>query len=187
MTPRSDTELLTLAVGSRAAQLVEQAGGLARLSEIAENGPPRLQAVAELAARTARAAIPKGDPMSHPSAVADYLRLRYASSTQEVMGALYVDTRHRIMHDKEHFRGSINRAAVEPRAILKEALLSDAVAVILFHNHPSGQPDPSPEDIAFTRRFSEAAEIVGIRLLDHLVLGDAGRYVSLRRLGECGA
>jgi DNA repair protein RadC len=77
----------------------------------------------------------------------------------------------------------LNRTAVEPRAILKEALLRSAASMILFHTHTSGDPSPSMEDLEFTRRMLEAGKLLNIRLLDHLILGAHGRWVSLARRG----
>ncbi len=99
------------------------------------------------------------------------------------MGALYLDTRNRLLAERELYRGTVNRAAVEPRAILKEGLLHGACGMVVFHTHPSGDPSPSPEDLAFTRRLSEGGELVGVRLVDHLILGGVGRWVSLRERG----
>lgn len=152
-------------------------------------GPAKTAAVlatVELARRLARTEIRAPDPLSHPVAVARYLRLRYTRAAQEVMGALYLDARNGVVAEREIFRGTINRAAVEPRPILKQALVEDAAGLILFHTHPSGDPTPSAEDVSFTRRMAEAAEIVGVRLVDHLVVGHGGRWASLSRMGECG-
>jgi DNA repair protein RadC len=99
------------------------------------------------------------------------------------MGALFLDTRNRLLAESEVYRGTLNRAAVEPRGLLKEALLRGAAGLVLFHTHPSGDPSPSAEDLAFTRRLAEAGELVGVRLVDHLILGSAGRWVSLRQRG----
>ena len=77
------------------------------------------------------------------------------------------------------YRGTLSCLMVEPRQVLKRALLRDAWGVILWHTHPSGNPDPSCQDRAFTARFARAAEIVGVRLVDHLVLGTAGKWASL--------
>lgn len=96
------------------------------------------------------------------------------------MGAIYVDVRGRIISEREHFVGGLDRTSVEPRAVLKEALRLGATAVVIFHNHPSGDPEPSPEDIAFTRRLGRAAAAVGVDLVDHLVLAGGRRWVSLR-------
>ena len=140
-------------------------------------------AAVELARRIARANIPNRLPMERPDTVARYLALRYGTPDQEVMGVLHLDTRHRLIREAPIYRGTINRAAADPRSILKAALLQSAAGIILFHTHPSGDPSPSAEDIAFTRRMAEAGDVVGIRLIDHLVLGSPGRWVSLKQRG----
>jgi DNA repair protein RadC len=99
------------------------------------------------------------------------------------MGALLVDIRNRLLRDVELFRGTLARAAVEPRAIFEAAIASRAAGFLLYHNHPSGDPSPSAEDLVFTRRVADAGEVLGIRLVDHLVVGGTGRFVSLRRQG----
>lgn len=200
----SDTELVAIllrtgrsgsSVLDLARELLTEAGGLSGL--LVANGlelrgrglgPAKratVLAAVELARRLARARLPEREPLSHPEAVARYLCLRYALREQEVMGALFLDTRNRLIDESEIFRGTLNRAAVEPRPLLKQGLLRDAAALILFHTHPSGDPSPSAEDLAFTRRMSEAGEVVGIRLVDHFILGSAGRWLSLRQRGAC--
>ena len=142
-----------------------------------------LIAAVELSRRLARARMFRcGDLLDRPDAVATYLTLRYGWRDQEVMGALYLDVRNRLLAEREVFRGTLTRAAVEPRAILKEALLQSASGFVLFHTHPSGDPAPSEEDLSFTRRMAEAADFLEIQLLDHLILG-GGRWVSLGRSG----
>lgn len=143
----------------------------------------RLLACLELGRRMARAAIPDRQPMSRPGAVARYLNLQFATPGQEVMGALYLDARNGLMGEQEIYRGTLNRAAVEPRAVLKEGLLRDAAGFVLFHTHPSGDPSPSAEDLAFTRRVAQSGELLGLRLVDHLILGAGDRWVSLRQRG----
>ena len=96
---------------------------------------------------------------------------------------LHGSSRFRLIAERELYRGTLNRAAVEPRLVLKEGLLAGAAALIVFHTHPSGDPTPSPEDLAFTRRLGEAGEVVGIRVVDHLILGGVGRWVSLAERG----
>ena len=142
-----------------------------------------LLASVELARRIARAELPERDLLTHPEAVATFLALRYGLQGQEVMGALFLDTRNRLLQDTEIFRGTLNRAAVEPRAILKQGLLRNAAGFVLFHTHPSGDPSPSAEDLAFTRRMANAGEVVGLRLVDHLIVGGGGRWVSLKKRG----
>ncbi len=93
----------------------------------------------EIARRVARAKMPRRDLLDRPDAVANYLQLKYGSD-QEVMGALFLDVRNRLIGESEIFRGTLSRAAVEPRAIIKEALLRSASAILLFHSHPSVAP-----------------------------------------------
>ncbi len=115
-----------------------------------------------------------------PEAVAHYLTARHGRIDQEVMGALYLDLRNRLIADKDVFRGTHGRAVVEPRAILREALALGAMSIVLWHTHPSCDPTPSIEDFSFTNRLARAGEIVGVRLVDHLVLG-GHRWISLKQ------
>jgi DNA repair protein RadC len=142
-----------------------------------------LLAACELACRLARHSIPNRQCLSRPAEVARFLALRYQQRDQEVMGALFLDVRHHLLADQEIFRGTLYRAAVEPREILKQCLLRGAAALVLFHTHPSGDPTPSAQDVLFTRRMAEAAAVVGVELVDHLVLGTTTRWVSLRERG----
>ncbi len=171
-------------------------GGLPALALLVEHDLPSLHrkglgdakaatilAAVELSRRLARAQIPERRPLGDMVGVARYLNLRYARRDQEVMGAIYVDVRGRVISEREHFVGSLDRASVEPRVVLKEALRLGAPAAVVFHNHPSGDPDPSREDLAFTRRLARAGAAVGIELVDHLVLGGGGRWVSMRERG----
>ncbi len=169
---------------------LEGLGGLLRARERDLNypgiGPARraaLLAAVELGRRLARSRMPRRDLLDRPNAVASYLSLRYAQADQEVMGALYLDVRNRLIAEGDIYRGTLSRAAVEPRTIIKQGLLCSASGFILFHTHPSGDPSPSAEDLTFTRRMAEAGELLGVRLLDHIILGSAGRWVSLGRQG----
>ena len=198
----SDAELVALLLRSghpgcsavqMAATLLREHGGLsglvgARVSGLRRFGLGDAKAAALLAAvevgrRLAREQLPSRQPLARPAEVARYLVLRYQQRDQEVMGALFLDVRHCLMGDREIFRGTLHRAAVEPREILKECLQLGAAGFALFHTHPSGDPTPSAEDVLFTRRMAEAAAIVGVELVDHLVLGATGRWVSLRERG----
>ncbi len=96
------------------------------------------------------------------------------------MGALYLDLCNRLIADKDIFRGTFARAAVEPRAILREALALGAMSIVLWHTHPSCDPTPSTADFSFTKHLAKAAEIVGLRLADHLILG-GHRWISLKQ------
>ena len=171
-------------------------GGLPALALLVEHDLPSLRrkglgdakaatvlAAVELARRLAKAQLPRRRPLGDVVGVARYLNLRYARRDQEVMGAIYVDVRGRVISEREHFVGALDRTSVEPRVILKEALRLGATAAAVFHNHPSGDPDPSREDIAFTRRLARAGASVGVELVDHLSLGGGGRGVSMRERG----
>jgi DNA repair protein RadC len=142
-----------------------------------------LFACLELSRRIARAEVPSRSPMNSPDAVARYLALQFTVQGQEVMGALFLDARNRLMRAKEIYRGTLSRAAVEPRAVLKEGLLCDAAGFVLFHTHPSGDPTPSAEDLAYTRRMAQAGEILGVRLVDHLIVGTGVQWTSLKQRG----
>jgi DNA repair protein RadC len=138
-----------------------------------------LLAALEIARRLARQSLDR-EPLSRPEEMARYLSLRYKVRDQEIMGALFLDSRGRLLGEREIYRGTLDRAAVEPREILKECLLRGAAAVVIFHNHPSGDPAASLEDIAFTENLAVAARVVGVRLADHLILGEGGRWSSVR-------
>jgi DNA repair protein RadC len=198
----SDAEILAVLLGNGcrevctlelAREILDEAGGVEGLIGIRSTALERrglgeakaasVLAALELARRLAHVDLPEREPLSRPGAVARYLVLRYAQRDQEVMGALYLDTRHRLISISEVFRGTLSRAATEPRAVLKEGLLRGACGIVLFHTHPSRDPSPSLEDLAFTRRMAEAGDAVGIRLLDHLILGGTRRWVSLKDRG----
>ncbi len=184
---RGDTQLL-------AQRVLSEVGGLAGLPALSFHSLTRLGltetkaaavlASVELARRLAFAEIPQRHPMERPAEVARYLTLTYGDQHQEVLGALFLNGCYRLLACREIYRGTLNRAAVEPRAILKEAILAGAAVIVLFHTHPSGDLQPSGEDILFTRRMTEAAATVGIRLQDHLILGELGRWVSLLQRGK---
>jgi DNA repair protein RadC len=176
-----------------ARELLETTGGLPGLTTACTKSLRRrgvgevkiasLLAAVEIACRIAAARVPAREPLSRPEAVARYVDLRYGRFGQEVLGALYVCARHRLLAERELYRGTLHRTAVEPREVLREGLLCGAAALVMFHTHPSGDPAPSREDLLFTRRMSRAGEVVGIHMVDHLVVGAGGRWVSLRERG----
>jgi DNA repair protein RadC len=195
----SDSELLAVLlrtgrVGVSALQMamdvLRENGGLAglltstphslRRSGLGAAKAAALLAAVEVGRRLAREQLLDHEPLTRPVDVARYLAIRYQTCDQEVMGALFLDARNRLLGEREMFRGTISRIAVEPREILRECLQRGAAAIYLFHTHPSGDPSPSAEDLLFTRRMVEAADIVGLRLADHVVLGHRGRWVSLK-------
>ena len=123
-----------------------------------------------------------GEPLRDAVATARSLMARYGHHTQEVLGAIYLDTRSRPLREREIYRGTLNSALVSTRDVLRHALDEHAASVIVFHNHPSGSPEPSAEDIAFTRKLTEAGKALDVAILDHLIIG-MGRYVSLKERG----
>jgi DNA repair protein RadC len=101
---------------------------------------------------------------------------------QEVFGILILNTKNKIVAVHEVSRGTLDASMVHPREVFKPAVLHNAAAIICFHNHPSGDPTPSEIDIKTTKRLSEAGEILGIQILDHIIVGDEG-YTSLKEMG----
>jgi DNA repair protein RadC len=201
-TALSDEELIALLLGAgipgssalgRARHLLCDRGGLGGLERLSlaelrlEKGigtsrASRIVAAFELGRRLTAVALRERDLLNEPGRVIAYLRRQYGHLSQERTGALYLDARNRLLRDAECFRGTLDRAMAEPREIFKTAFLENAAAVIVYHNHPSGDPTPSREDREFTKRLAAAAEIVGVRLLDHVVVAGHGG-VSFRETG----
>jgi DNA repair protein RadC len=103
-----------------------------------------------------------------------YLRLKLKDQKGEVFGALFLDTRHRLIELVELFQGSVDHSAVHPRVVAQRALELNAAAAIFFHNHPSGVAEPSHSDKAITQRLRDALALVEVRVLDHYVVADGG-------------
>jgi DNA repair protein RadC len=141
----------------------------------------RVLASLELNRRLA-AFIDDREPIHDPEKLARPLIARYAHHVQEVVGAVYLDAKNRVIREREIYVGTLNAAAVSTRDVLRFALDDHAAGIIVFHNHPSGCPEPSGEDLLFTRRLVEAGKILGVDVLDHLILG-VGRFVSLKQRG----
>ena len=140
-------------------------------------------AALEIARRLPAETLSGRDLMNEPRLVKEFLRQAQSDDAQERTGALFLNARNRLLkNDAEIYRGTLDRAVVEPREILRRALIGKAAGVILYHNHPSGDPTPSREDREFTRRLAAACEAVGVRLLDHIVVGREGS-VSFREAG----
>lgn len=142
----------------------------------------RILAALELGARLASE--PRGDApdLSTPEAAARFLLPRYGPRPVETFGLLALDVRRRLRREAVVSVGCLTSSLVHPREVFQEAVTSRAAALILFHNHPSGDPEPSAEDVGLTRRLAQAGQLMGIEVLDHLVLG-AGRFVSLKERG----
>lgn len=132
----------------------------------------QLQAVLEMARRNLNEMLKRGDALSSPAHTRQYLQLQLRDRPYEVFCCLMLDNRHRVIALREMFRGTIDGANVYSREVVKQALMDNAAAVILAHNHPSGVAEPSRPDIAITGRLKQALELVDIRVLDHFIIAD---------------
>lgn len=155
--------------------------GLAELQRLPGIGPvraARLQAALELGRRAASAAAPLLLALADTRQVVDYFRPRLAGLDHERLYAVLLDARNRVFRIELVARGGLVGLSVQPREVLGLALRESAAGLILVHNHPSGDPTPSRADREFTERLAAAAEVVGLRLLDHVVVGrEGGRSV----------
>ena len=185
----SDAELLAvlLRTGIRGKSAVELGrdllarfrglGGILRadLRGVKGLGPAKraqVEAVLELARRTAGESLREGDALTSPGAVRDYLRLALGGLEHEVFVCLWLDAQHRTLAVEEAFRGSLTQTSVYPREIVKSGLRRNAAAVIFAHNHPSGAAQPSRADELLTRNLKEALALVEIRVLDHFIVAE---------------
>jgi DNA repair protein RadC len=141
-----------------------------------------LMAVRELACRYFQETLPVGESIRSPADTETFLLATLRDRQHEVFCCLFLDNRHRVLGFDELFRGTIDGTSVYPREVVKQALKVNAAAVILAHNHPSGVAEPSQADERITRRVRSALELVDIRLLDHLIIGD-GSSTSLASRG----
>lgn len=117
-----------------------------------------------------------------PEDGADYIMEEMRDLKQEHFVAMYLNTKNQILHRQTIFIGSLNSSIVHPREVYKEAIKRSAASIICAHNHPSGDPSPSQEDIHVTRRLLECGKMLGIELLDHIIIGDR-KFVSLKEKG----
>jgi DNA repair protein RadC len=197
---RTDTELIAAMLGGDAANALQLAdsllrrfGGLrqllradsAALVDQAGVGivrAARLRAIPSLARRYFETSLPAGATIRSPADTESFLRARLGHLGHELFCCLFLDNRHRVLRFDELFRGTIDGTSVYPREVVKEALAVNAAAVILAHNHPSGVAEPSQADERITRRLKSALELVDVRLLDHLIIGD-GSVTSLASRG----
>jgi DNA repair protein RadC len=142
----------------------------------------RVLAALELATRIASERRAKPLTFKTPQQSARYLLPRYGSRPVETFGLLALDIRLRLKREVVVSVGSLTASLVHPREVFQEAVVSRAASLLLFHNHPSGDPEPSPDDVAITRRLAAAGCLMGIEVMDHLILG-AGHAVSLKERG----
>ncbi|RLL47959.1 JAB domain-containing protein [Oceanobacillus piezotolerans] len=117
-----------------------------------------------------------------PDDGADYIMEEMRTLKQEHFIVLFLNTKNQVIHRQTIFIGSLNASIVHPREVFREAVKRSAASIIVAHNHPSGDPSPSQEDIHVTRRLLESGKLIGIELLDHLIIGDR-KFVSLKEKG----
>jgi len=200
----SDAELLALILrnGSSASQtsaldqarlLLDRFEGLPRLAsantgelcQLRGIGPAKaaeIQATFELARRLATIDLHPGTPLRSAEDVYHHLHPRLSNLRKERFLILLLDCKHRVIREVIVSEGSLTASIVHPREVFNPAIRESAAAVILVHNHPSGDPEPSPEDLALTKRLCQAGELMGVRILDHVIIGH-NRYLSLADRG----
>jgi DNA repair protein RadC len=191
-----DSELLAMVLRTGASgldapalarHLLERFGGLRGLARAARAelavargmGPAKAAALVsalELGRRLAGRRRAPGEPVRGPEDVHRHYYWRLRDRRVECFLAILLDSRHRVMRDVEVSTGTLTASLVHPREVFRPALREAAAALVLVHNHPSGDPTPSAEDRAVTRRLAEAGELVGIRVLDHVVVAEQGFY-----------
>jgi len=201
-----DNELLALVLGSGTRRtgalalanlVLDAAGGIHGLTACTGGELRRIPGVGEAKAGQVLAAIelgrrtlirqPEDRPqLLTPGEVAMYLLPEFGARPVEQFGIVLLDTKHRLIRTAVLTVGTLDRSVVHPREVFREAASARAAGIVLFHNHPSGDPTPSADDMSLTRRLVAAGELMGIDVLDHLVL-TATRYVSLREMGRLGA
>jgi DNA repair protein RadC len=197
----SDSELIAVLLGSGVPgkdaialgrELLHTSGGLSALlanpvgaTQLRGIGPAkraRLIAALELARRSLAEQLAERPTLNNPSDSGEYLRAQLRHLPYEVFGCLFLDNRHRVLAFEELFRGTVDGANVHPREVVRACLRHNAAAVIFAHNHPSGVAEPSQADRAITRELRATLDGIGVRVLDHLVIG-SGAPVSMAALG----
>ncbi len=203
----SDTELLALILrtghagsGSSALdlsrQLLQRFGSLramasaaaTELCEVSGVGPAKaaeILALGELARRFAITPLTPGMRFTSSGAVFAHFHERLRDLKKEVFLSLLLDSKNRVLREIKVSEGSLNASIVHPREVFQPVIRESAAAVLFVHNHPSGDPAPSREDLELTERLQEAGNLMGVRVLDHIIIG-CGRYVSLADRGLMG-
>lgn len=198
-----DNELLALVLGSGCRQrdalmvandLLTARGGLhglvqagcddlARVTGIGPARAARVVAAVELGRRTLVHGPRARLQLQSPQQAAAFLMPAFGGRAVEQLGVVLLDTKHRVLRTAVLTVGTLNSASIEPRDVFREATLGGAAALVVFHNHPSGDPTPSPDDVEMTRRLVAAGVLMGIDVVDHIILGDV-RYCSFKEMGQ---
>lgn len=139
-------------------------------------------AIGELSRRIAKAAVNRGECFSDPELIAKYYMEDMRHLQREEIILLMMNSKNQIIKDEVISKGTVNSSIISPREVFLLALRYHAVNIVLLHNHPSGDPTPSKEDLLMTARIAEAGKLIGILLMDHLIIGD-NKYISLKEKG----
>ena len=184
--PRSDTKLIAKTLlarfGSFANVIAAPVNDLRGIEGIGDAGAAALKTVHAATLRLTRPEPKKQPLLSNWDALIDYLKAAISREPIEQFRVLFLDTRNRLIADEPQARGTVNHTPVYPREVVRRALEHQATALILVHNHPSGDPTPSRDDIEMTHEVKEAANALSIVLHDHIIVGN-GSWLSFRREG----
>jgi DNA repair protein RadC len=184
--PRRDTKPIAKALmtrfGSFAAAIAAPLNDLRGMEGMGDAGAAALKTVQAAALRLAQAEVMNRPLLNNWDRLMEYLTAAMAREQVEQFRVLFMDTRNRLLADEAQARGTVNHTPVYPREVVKRALELQATAIILVHNHPSGDPTPSRDDIEMTREVKQAASALSIVLHDHVIVGN-GRWLSFRREG----
>lgn len=198
----SNSELIAILIGSGtkgrtaielAQDILYQTDGLLGLADqsvvelikkkgIGQSKASRLKAAFELGKRLTEFAPAKKSVLRSPVHAVDYMKSRLKLKKQEVFLVIMLDVKSQVIKVEEISRGGLAKSIVHPREVFKTAIRASAAGIILGHNHPSGNPTASPEDINITNKLIEAGNIIGIKVIDHLIIGDCN-YISMREEG----
>lgn len=168
--------------GSLSAVLNADPKALQQVKGVGETSAAALKSVAIAARRMARSEVNEKPVLGSWQSLLDYLAIDMAHLTVERVRVLYLDTKNRLIDDHHVGDGSIDEASIHPREVIRKAMDVGASALILVHNHPSGNPEPSGADIQVTQRIAEAGRLLGVTVHDHVIIGREG-HVSLRAKG----
>jgi len=182
----SDVELLARVLGTEleaAAEIIETAGGLARLGEARHlDQLPNLHDAVELVGRLMASQLAHGPTITSEADAGKMIRHLLRFELREVFVCMFMDSRHRVLATERLSLGTIDGAEVHPREVVRRAIHHNAAAVIAGHNHPSGNPEPSVADRHITKRLQSALGLIDVRLLDHIIIG-GDSIVSLAARG----
>ncbi|MEG0297530.1 MAG: DNA repair protein RadC [Clostridium sp.] len=189
----SELELISLILGEKVANKIKE-NDIYSLSNLVQHSDKeikqllgitditlsKVKALFELSAR--RTGITSGDNIRSPKDIVEVAAdMEYLE--QEVLRLYCLNTKNIIVKKLNLFKGGINTSIVDPRILFKEALKCNSASIVICHNHPSGDPAPSKEDISLTTRLKECGRILGVTLVDHIIIGSNGKYTSLKEKG----